>query len=552
MREIAEQILLWLEPFNWVLLAYFIGINTFYLALIAMAAVYIYFQLRSKQVHRLSGLFNSKLYKPISLLVPAYNEEVSILSSVEALLQLQFPDFEVVVINDGSSDQTMERLIDYFQLEPVQMPIPLVIDHAPIRRVYHSKIYPELMVIDKENGGKADSLNAGINSCNKELICAIDADSILESDVLMKMLRAITEDENTIAVGGIVRVANGCTIEDNVIKNISTPHTFLGRIQAVEYLRAFLFGRMGWDYINSLIIISGAFGVFSKLAVQQVGGYQKHSVGEDMELVARLHRHYKEKGEKYSIRFLPEPVCWTEVPEDWITLGRQRNRWHRGLADTIFRHWKMIGNPRYGLLGVVAMPFFLIFELFGPVIEVVGFIYFFLLLIMGLFEAPFVLMFFAAAVLLGMVVSVAAVLCEELTFRRYPKVRDVLVLTLYSFMENIGYRQIHSWWRFKGLLDYLKGDTGWGKMTRKGVATMSGIMTRDRGDTKQSGNATQAESPDEAAAGAKTTGATHRTSTGRWTALKAALTQFGYWAVVYTVGFLLALLTYHVLRDVFF
>jgi cellulose synthase/poly-beta-1,6-N-acetylglucosamine synthase-like glycosyltransferase len=303
----------------------------------------------------------------------------------------------------------------------------------------------------------------------KELFCAVDSDSILEPDVIIKMLRVFMEDESTVAVGGVVRVANGCTYKNRMVQDVRIPKTFLGRIQAVEYLRAFLFGRVGWDYLNSLLIISGAFGIFDRKAVIKAGGYLHDTVGEDMELVMRLHDYHRKENVPYRIRFIAEPVCWTEVPEDRKTLARQRNRWHRGLADTLFRYKHMMLNPRYGRPGMVAMPFFLFGELLSPVIELSGYVIVLLSWWFGVINAAFALLFFTVAVVLGMILSLSAVLLEELTTRRYDRVSDVVKLSFYALFENLGYRQMHAWWRLRGLFDYLRGNKEWGRMERKGI-----------------------------------------------------------------------------------
>ena len=460
-----------ISQYTYFVVGYFVAVNSVYLLLIIFSFFHIRRQVQEKNVFRMHGLFASNLYNPISILAPAYNEEATVVASVHSLLQLRFPNYEVIVINDGSKDQTLSVLQQEFHLERVERYVPLVLEHKPIRGIYRSKRFPELIVVDKENGRKADALNAGVNVCRNDLFCAIDADCVLEPDVLQNMLRTFIEDETTIAVGGIVRVANNCVIEGNEIKEIRIPKSHLARIQVVEYLRAFLFGRVGWDYMDSLLIISGAFGIFDRNAVIRVGGYLHDTVGEDMELVVRLHRFHRENKIPYRVRFLPEPVCWTEVPEDINVLARQRNRWHRGLADTIWRHRKMLFNPKYGRLGMFAMPFFLIFELLAPVVELIGYLIVILMLIFGLFTGTYAILIFAAAVLLGMVLSVASVLCEEFTFRRYPKIKDVLIMSAYAFLENFGFRQIHSWWRLKGLIDFLRGNKEWGTMTRKGFGT---------------------------------------------------------------------------------
>lgn len=471
--EFLRQMVAALEPINYIIIGYFFAINTIYLALVIISFFYIKKQLKEQKVFDLSGIFSTNLYKPVSILAPAFNEEATIIPSVTSLLQLEYPDYEIIVINDGSTDRTLELLKSHFQLKKTDRHVLLMIEHKPIRAIYVSKLYPDLIVVDKENGRKADSLNAGINVSRKDLVCAIDSDSVLESNVLLKLILAFVEDENTIAVGGIIRVANNCQINHGVVETVKIPDSFLGRIQAVEYLRAFLFGRVGWDYLDSLLIISGAFGVFDRDAVLKVGGYLHDTVGEDMELVVRLHRHHRDNNIPYRVKFLPEPVCWTEVPEDWDVLGRQRNRWQRGLADTLWRHRRMLFNPKYGKLAFLSMPFFFFFEMLGPIIELFGFIYFALVFILGMLNSWFTLMFLLAAVMFGLILSVASVLCEEMTFRRYPSIKDVMILSLFAFIENFGYRQIHTYWRFKGLIDFFKGDKQWGVMTRKGFGETS-------------------------------------------------------------------------------
>jgi len=461
--DLFLKILLYINVFVFI---YFVFVNVSYITLLYFSYVQTKRSRKESKIFRLSGLFDSRLYKSISILAPAYNEEESIIESTRALLNLEFTDYEVIVVNDGSKDETLAKLIDNFKLKKIDRYIPNELKCEPIKAVYGSRHYPNLFVVDKENGRKADALNAGINVSRKDLICAVDSDTLLEPTVLQQMLMAFVANPYTVAVGGVVRVANGCTFNLGEVQKVNTPKTHIARIQAVEYLRSFLFGRTGWDYFDSLLIISGAFGVFDRESVIKVGGYLHDTVGEDMELVVRLHRYYRDRDEKYRIRFLPEPVCWTEVPESWSVLGRQRNRWQRGLADTLWRHRKMMLNPKYGSLGMLAMPFFLLVELLSPIIELSGYVLLAVSLYLGAVNVQFALLFFTAAVLLGMILSVLSVMLEELTFRRYDRMRDVMILILYAFLENFGYRQIHAWWRLKGLIDFLKGNKSWGEMTR--------------------------------------------------------------------------------------
>lgn len=462
--------------FSILVVIYFVVINSVYLVLIGISFYHIRRQLKEKDVYRLEGLFSSNLYSPISIIAPAFNEEATIVASVKSLLQLRYPNYEVIVVNDGSKDRTIQVLINEFKLKRVKRYVPLILDHKPIKAIYKSTIYPDLVVVDKENGRKADALNAGINVCRNDLFCAIDADCVLEPEVLQNMLKTFIEDETTIAVGGIVRVANDCVIEGNEIKEIRFPKNFLPRIQVVEYLRAFLFGRVGWDYLDSLLIISGAFGIFDRNAVLKVGGYLHDTVGEDMELVVRLHKYHRENKIPYRVRFLPEPVCWTEVPEDYKVLSRQRNRWQRGLADTLYRHKEMLFNPKYGRLGLFAVPFFFVFELLAPVIELLGWLVFIVSLLFGFINWPFALVFLSAAVLFGMILSISSILCEEFTYRRYPKLKDIMLMIVFAFVENFGFRQVHMWWRLKGIVDFLKGNKSWGEMTRKGLGNQAALQ----------------------------------------------------------------------------
>ena len=454
---------------NVLVIGYFLFINSAYLFL----SIASYFHIRKykdiDRVFKMTGVYSTNLYKPVSIIAPAYNEEGSIINSVNSLLNIKYSNFEVVVVNDGSKDNTLQLMIDYFKLEKDERHRPKYVDHKPIRAIYRSDRYPKLIVVDKENGRKADALNAGINIASKDLICAVDSDSILEADVIIKMLRVFMEDESTIAVGGVIRVANGCTFRNREIVEVRLPKTYLGRIQAVEYLRAFLFGRVGWDYLDSLLIISGAFGIFDRKAVIRVGGYLHDTVGEDMELVLRLHDYHVKEKIPYRVRFIAEPVCWTEVPEDKKTLSVQRNRWHRGLADTMYRYKHMLFNPKYGRIGMVGMPFFLFAELLSPIIELFGYIFIIVSLWLGIINVTFAGLFVIASIVFGMILSVFAVLLEELTTRRYQRVSDVLLLVLFALLENIGFRQMHAWWRLKGLVDYLKGSKEWGEMVRKGI-----------------------------------------------------------------------------------
>ncbi len=459
--------------FNGFILVYFLVLNGFYLA----TSVFAYgalnrYALRLKTVD-LERFLRTGGAPPITLVSPAFNEEATLVEAVHSLLSLNYPDFEVLVSNDGSTDGTLEVLKEAFNLEGADR-IPMGdIPTAPVRGTYRSRRYPNLWVVDKENGGKADALNAGINYSRSALFCAMDADTILERDSLLRIVRPFLEDSTTVAAGGIIRIANGCTIRKGQIQEVGLPGNALARFQVMEYLRAFLAARMGWDALDSTLIVSGAFGIFDRSMVVEAGGYSTDTVGEDMELIVRLHRHCRERKTPYKIGFVPDPVAWTECPEDLAVLGRQRDRWQRGLLESLLRHRVMLFNPRYGRLGLFAYPYFFFLEMLGPLLETLGYAAFLVTLLSGRATGAYALAFLAVAFVFGMVLSISAVALEEVTFRRFPRRRDLFLLFLIAALENLGYRQLNTYWRLKGTLSGILGRGGWGAMPRKGFGAQS-------------------------------------------------------------------------------
>ena len=406
---------------------------------------------------------------PIALLAPAYNEEPTVVESVRSLLSLHYPNFEIVVINDGSKDNTLGVLIDAFDLGPVQRNYDLATNCQPIRGVYAAMNQPRLIVVDKVNGGKADALNAGLNLARAPIVCSMDADSLLEPDALLRVVRPFIEDpDRTVAVGGTIRVVNGCTINHGQIVRVNAPSNFLALLQTVEYLRAFLMARLAWSEAGALIIISGAFGLFKRQAVLDVGGYSHGTVGEDMELVVKIHKYYRERKEDYRVVFVPEPVCWTEAPETLKVLGRQRARWQRGALETFFRHRKILFNPRYGRLGFVAFGNVLLVDVIGPMIEAFGYVLIPVFYLTGTLSLAYLEAFAAMSIVFGIMISVGALALEESELRRFPDVKSLMLLMLAAIVENFGYRQINSIWRLWGTWQFLTRAKGWGTMTRRG------------------------------------------------------------------------------------
>ena len=409
---------------------------------------------------------------PITLMAPAYNEALTIVESIRSLLALQYPNFEVVVVNDGSKDDTLRVLVDAFELTPTHRHHHLTAPCAPIRGLYAGAKQPRLLVIDKENGGKADALNAALNLSRAPIVCSMDADSLLEPDALLRAVRPFVDDpERTVAVGGTIRIANGCKIAFGRVVEVGAPRNLLALLQTVEYLRAFLMARLAWSRISALTIISGAFGLFRRQAVLDVGGYSHGTVGEDMELVIKLHKHFRRLGKPYRIGFTPEPVCWTEAPESWAVLARQRARWHRGALETFFRHWDMILNPRYGRIGLIGFGHILLVDVLGPIIEIFGYVLIPAFWFIGLLSADYLWAMLAVTFGFGVVISVGALALEEVELRRFPDSKSLLILMGAAILENFGYRQINNFWRVRGAWQFVTGAQGWGTMTRKGFTT---------------------------------------------------------------------------------
>jgi cellulose synthase/poly-beta-1,6-N-acetylglucosamine synthase-like glycosyltransferase len=452
-------------------LAYFGALNAIYLVFTAVAWRSVNGYRRERAYDASAEALASPLTPPVSILLPAFNEEAGIVESVRSLLALRYPEHEVIVVNDGSRDATLARLAAAFDLVPVRKALRNTVPSARVRGTYVSSSHRNLWVIDKENGGKADALNAAVNAARYPYVCAVDADAMLEADALLRVAKPILDDPDlVVATGGIVRIANGCRIDQGELVEVSLPRSRLATLQVVEYFRAFLVGRVGWSRVGSLLIISGAFGLFRRSLVEAVGGWSTETVGEDVELVVRMHRYLRERGEDYRIEFVPDPVCWTEVPEDVRTLARQRRRWQRGLAEALWRHRAVAGNPRYGVLGLVATPYFVLFELLGPLVELLGYPAVGASVALGGLSLSFLVAFLAVSVLLGALLSTSSVALEEFNFRRHERGREALRLLTFAAVENFGYRQLTSFWRALAFVDVARRRRQWGEMRRRGLA----------------------------------------------------------------------------------
>ena len=461
----AATLVQWAE---WFFLAYFLCVNGGYLLLVFLASFRLADYMGTVDFTDLPHVY-TELEPPVTVLVPAYNEAASIVGSVRSLLQLRYSEFEVVVINDGSSDATLAELLAAFGLQEFPEAYRVRLATRQVRAVYRSTLHANLRVIDKENGGKADALNAGINAARYPLFCGVDADSMLQPESLRLLVQPFLTDPHTVACGGAVRLANGCEVSGGVLQQARLPKNPLALFQIVEYLRAFLFGRLGWAALNALLVISGAFGLFHKETVVGAGGYRVDTVGEDMELVVRLHRVLRQAKKPYRITFLPDPVCWTEAPEKLSTLRNQRVRWQRGLGESLMMNRALFCGRGTGLVGWFAFPFFVFFEWWGPFFEVVGYGVTIWAYWQGLLNFQAMLLFFSVAVGLGMLLSVSSLFLEERSFHIYTRFRQLLALLAASVVENFGYRQLITLFRLYGLMLAVVGVRArWGRMERRG------------------------------------------------------------------------------------
>lgn len=428
------------------------------------------FQNRSTDYNTI--LYADSLEPSISVIASSYNESLMIVDCVRSLLALRYNNYDVIVVNDGSTDDSFEKACKEFEMEKVEYFIHYYIPTKPVRGVYRSKnkAYPNLIFIDKENGGKADAMNAGINIATKLHIVCVDVDSVIAIDGLLKLVKPIIESKNktVVSVGGVVHVANGCRFDNGVLLEKSVPPNFNVRMQIIEYLRSFLIGRMAWGEINGLMLVSGALGIFLKEHVMAVGGYRASTIGEDMELIVRMRRYLYDHNIPHAVKYIPEPLLWTEVPPNKKILGRQRTRWTRGLMDTLKIHRKLMFNPKYGVLGMVSYPYFFFFEWLAPLIEILGMVYLAVLIALGAIQWKIYITLFLFMYLFGVSFSFLAIFFGEMTYAVYKKKSDLLKLFFTSLLEVFLYHPLILYWSLKGNYMYFRGKNQWGVMSREG------------------------------------------------------------------------------------
>ena len=468
MKEFMFPVLM---AINYISLTYMLGITVIYFLQLLFSGKALNEYVKYLRFSDYRRYIDSANMLPVTLIVPAYNEQSTVVETVKNLLKLNYAEYEIIVVNDGSKDDTLRLLVEAFGMVPIEQPYKRSVEVKPIRAVYRTPRFANLIVVDKDNGGKSDALNAGINFSRYPIIVSMDADSVLEKEALVRIVSPFLQDSSVVAVGGVVRIANGCVIEEGEIKEIRLPRTVLGKLQTVEYLRSFFTGRIGAAAMGMLMIISGAFGAFRKDAVIAAGGYTNDCIGEDMELVVKLHRRLRNTGKAYKISFLPDPICWTQPPENMHDLYKQRKRWQIGLINVLLTHRDMAFNPKYGKAGVVMLPYYWIFEFIGPVFETMGYFIIPLSWWLGIISWKFAMLFFLLVVMIGLILSLGAIMQESYAMRKFPKMRQILTLAAYALLDNFGFRQFNTVIRVLGFLGYRKGKHAWGSMKREQFTT---------------------------------------------------------------------------------
>ncbi|AKU91828.1 glycosyl transferase, group 2 family protein [Vulgatibacter incomptus] len=456
-----------------VVLAYFAGLQILSFVVAWRGVRTLWRTSRDVSRSMLDDLVEQKIWRPVSILVPAHNEARTIVESVRALSKLRFPEFEIIVVSDGSTDDTVRLLTAAFDLEARSRLHPRRLPCAEVKRILTSRRLANLTVVEKERGGKADALNAALNLAKYPLVCTVDADSLIERDALLRAARIFANDEKVVAVGGAVRPLNGALVEGGTVQALRLPRKWLERIQILEYGRAFFTGRVGWGSWNALTLISGAFGVFHRETVLAVGGYRVDTVGEDLDLVVRLHKHCRSRKIPYRIVSLPVPMCWTQVPADLGSLRAQRNRWQRGLWETLWAHRDMLFRPSFGRLGFVSIPYLWLFEGLAPFVEILGYLLIPICLWMGWLAPEIALYFVLLAAAYGLLLSLMGLVVEMLLENRYASPRERLVLILGAFLEMAGPRQILAFERLLAFFQVWTRKGEWGRMKRQRIGPTS-------------------------------------------------------------------------------
>ncbi|MEM0333197.1 MAG: glycosyltransferase [Candidatus Aenigmatarchaeota archaeon] len=449
--------------FNYFIGIYYLVINMIYASLIILSLYVSLTYIIKIRASKYPQYVSSRKFLPVSIIIPVYNEEEYIIDTVSSTLNLKYPEYEIIVVNDGSTDNSLSLLIDEFKLKKVDIFYRKFIDTQDVKAFYFSEKFPNLIVVDKVQGGKADALNCGINVSKYPYFCSLDADSILEKEALLRIMYNIAlSPVPVVATSGIVRILNDVIIDKNYNIIARTSKNILVNFQIVEYLNGFLFGRVGLNFLGINLILSGAFSMFKKDFVIMVGGYSKKNIAEDMEIVVKLHKFCLEQNIPYKITMIDDTVCWTMVPERFGDFYKQRKRWHIGLMQTLFSYKSLLFNPNYRSIGLLGMPYYFLFEFLGPILEFLSYIVVPVSYLLGILSTKFFVVFLLLAIVFGMLVSVSGILLEEFTYKRYPRWKDLIKLIIFALFYNLGYRQLNSFIKFaSSILFFISKKRNW-------------------------------------------------------------------------------------------
>ena len=462
-----DSVKLLLTGVGYFFIAYLIGYSTFLFLSVIVGSLDLYKHHRQEQF---KSILPSDYYVPISIIVPAYNEEITVVDTVRSLLTLEYRAYEIIVVDDGSKDRTSEVLAKAFDMHLVHRPIRRQVDCQREEYVYETRAQKvPLTLIRKKNGGKADTLNMGINAANFPYFICMDADSVLQYDSLRRIVQPVLADGNVVAVGGIVRISNDVELENGRVQRYRLPRNILAFMQVLEYDRSFLASRILFDRFNGSLIISGAFGLFKKSTVIAVGGYDRKTLGEDMELVVKLHEYCTSNSIPYSIRYASDAICWTQAPERLRDLCKQRRRWHLGLFQSMYKHRTMFSNHRFGAVSFVSYLYFLIYELLSPFIEIFGVCTMALAWWFDLINVPFMVLFFLIYAVFGAILTLTAFFSRIYTADLTVSFGDGVRAACLCLFELVFLRFILAWVRCTAFIGYRKRWLSWGRIERRKI-----------------------------------------------------------------------------------
>ncbi len=464
---LMEAIKAFLDGVGVFFIIYLIGYSTFLFLSVAVGSSTLY---RKKQQVRMKNVLLQDYYIPVSIVVPAYNEEITVVDTVKSLLALDYKLYEIIVVDDGSRDSTSKVMIEAFHMQLIHRPVRYQIKCQPAEFVYESTTHKvPITLIRKKNGGKADALNMGINASNYPYFICMDADSVLQYDSLSKIVQPVLEQSNVVAVGGTVRPSNSVELENGRVKKYQLPRNLLACMQVLEYDRSFLASRILFDKFNGSLSLSGAFGLFKKDIVISAGGYDHTTMGEDMELVVKLHEYCVTNEIPYAIRYATDAICWTQAPERLRDLCKQRKRWHLGLFQSMWRHRVMLNNPKFGAVSLVSYLYFLMYELLSPFIELFGVLTMLLAFWVDLINVPFMILFFLIYAVFGSIMSLTAFFARIHTIDLKISFRDVMKAILLCFFDITCLRFVMAFVRTTAFIGYKKKKLQWGKIERKKI-----------------------------------------------------------------------------------